>query len=210
MTILSSHIIAIWFLYISYHLILLNIESMVYDSAHYVHILLSLRAKRSVCMYIIYRFLCGFICVSLYQGIKIKPTKMYIVSTRAQFKINTHGCWNWPLCIPDGLSVVQCSLDRLDCVFLHTFGGMKRSCWSTGSWRCCLSLEVVSSIPAGSAIIHRFLCWFICVFLCQSIKIKQTHTHIYIYIYIYIYGDFSRQLPISALARSIRLLYYVS
>ena len=58
---------------------------------------------------IIYRFLCGFICVSLCQSIKIKPTNMYIASARAQFKINTHRCWNWHLCIPDGLSVVQCS-----------------------------------------------------------------------------------------------------
>ena len=44
---------------------------------------------------IIYRFLCGFICVSLCQSIKIKPTNMYIASARAQFKINTHRCWNW-------------------------------------------------------------------------------------------------------------------
>ena len=58
---------------------------------------------------IIYRFLCGFICVSLCQSIKIKPTNMYIASARAQFKINTHRCWNWHLCIPDGLSIVQCS-----------------------------------------------------------------------------------------------------
>ena len=58
---------------------------------------------------IIYRFLCGFICVSLCQSIKIKPTNMYIASARAQFKINTHRCWNWHLCLPDGLSVVQCS-----------------------------------------------------------------------------------------------------
>ena len=35
---------------------------------------------------------------------------MYIASARAQFKINTHGCWNWHICIPDGLLVVQCSL----------------------------------------------------------------------------------------------------
>ena len=44
--------------------------------------------------------------------------------------------------------------------------------------KCCLSLEVVSSIPAGSTIIYRFLCGFICVFLCQSIKIKPTNTYI--------------------------------
>ena len=62
---------------------------------------------------IIYRFLCGFICVSLCQSIKIKPTNMYIASARAQFKISIHGCWNWHLCIPDGLSVVQCSLGHV-------------------------------------------------------------------------------------------------
>ena len=54
---------------------------------------------------------------------------------------------------------------------------MKRTCWTTGSWRSCLSLEVVSSIPAGSTIIYRFLCGFICVSLCQSIKIKPTNMY---------------------------------
>ena len=61
----------------------------------------------------IYRFLCGFICVSLCQSITIKPTDMYIAKTRKQFKINTHGWCNWHLCIPDGLSVVQCSLGHV-------------------------------------------------------------------------------------------------
>ena len=51
------------------------------------------------------RFLC--------QSIKIKPTNMYIASARAQFKINTHRCWNWHPCIPDGLSVIQCSLGHV-------------------------------------------------------------------------------------------------
>ena len=60
----------------------------------------------------------------------------------------------------------------LDLRFLHNFSGMKRTCWTTGSWRSCLSLEVVSSIPAGSTIIYRFLCGFLFVSLCQSIKIK--------------------------------------
>ena len=126
---------------------------------------------------IIYRFLCGFICVSLCQSIKIKPTNMYIASARAQFKINTHMCWNWHLCIPDGLSVVRCSHGHVIGVafFWRDFSGVKRTCWTTGSWRSCLSLEVVSSIPAGSTIIYRFLCGFICVSLCQSIKIKPTN-----------------------------------
>ena len=49
---------------------------------------------------------------------------------------------------------------------------MKRTWWTTGSWRSCLSLEVVSSIPAGSTIIYRLLCGFICVSLCQT-KLNQ-------------------------------------
>ena len=67
------------------------------------------------------------------------------------------------------------------CVFWRKFSGVKRACWTTGSWRSCLSLEVVSSIPAGSTIIYRFLCGFICVSLCQSIKIKPTNMLIRIY-----------------------------
>ena len=66
-------------------------------------------------------FICGFICVSLCHSIKIKPTKQYITSTRVQFKIITQGCWNWHLCIPDGLSVFQCSLRHvIGIVFFDT------------------------------------------------------------------------------------------
>ena len=130
---------------------------------------------------IIDQFLCGFICVSLCQSIKIKPTNMYIASARAHFKINTHGCWNWHLCILDGLSVVQCSLGHvIGIVFLwHNFSGTRRTYWTTGSWRSFLSLEVVSSIPAGSTIIYRFLCGFICFSLCQSIKIKPQNMYVW-------------------------------
>ena len=53
-------------------------------------------------------------------------------------------------------------------------------CWTTGSWRSCLSLEVVSSIPAGSTIIYRFLCGFTCVSLCESIKIKPTNIWLWV------------------------------
>ena len=62
----------------------------------------------------------------------------------------------------------------LELCFWHNFSGMKRTCWTTGSWQSCLSLEVVSWIPAWSTIIYRFLCGFICASLCQSIKIKPT------------------------------------
>ena len=64
------------------------------------------------------------------------------------------------------------------CVFWRDFSGVKRTCWTTGSWRSCPSLEVVSSMPAGSTIIYRFLCGLICVSLCQSIKIKSTNMYI--------------------------------
>ena len=78
---------------------------------------------------IIYQFLCGFTCVSRCQSIKIKPTNIYIISARAQFKINTNGCWNWHLCIQDELSIVQCSLRHvIGIVFIHNFSGMKRTC----------------------------------------------------------------------------------
>ena len=60
----------------------------------------------------------------------------------------------------------------LELCFWHNLSGMKRTCWTTGSWRSCLGLEVVNSIPAGFTIIYRFLCGFICVSLCQSSKIK--------------------------------------
>ena len=78
--------------------------------------------------------------------------------------------------------VVSCPVQpracHWSCVFWRDFSGVKRTCWTTGSWRSCLSLEVVSSIPAGSTIIYRFLCGFICVSLCQSIKIKPTKMYI--------------------------------
>ena len=70
----------------------------------------------------------------------------------------------------------------LELRFWRDFSGVKRTCWTTGSWRCCLSLEVVSSIPAGSTIIYRFLCGFICVSLCQSIKIKPTNMYVCMYV----------------------------
>ena len=78
--------------------------------------------------------------------------------------------------------VVSCPVQpracHWSCVFWRDFSGVKRTCWTTGSWRSCLSLEVASSIPAGSTIIYRFLCGFICVSLCQSIKIK-TNKYVY-------------------------------
>ena len=97
----------------------------------------------------------------------------------------------------NSLQVVSCPVQprarHWSCVFWRDFSGVKRTCWTTGSWRSCLSLEVVSSIPAWSTIIYRFHCGFICVSLCQSIKIKPTNMCIYIYIYIYIYRERERE-----------------
>ena len=82
--------------------------------------------------------------------------------------------------------VVSCPVQpracHWSCVFWRDFCGVKRTCWTTGSWRSCLSLEVVSSIPAGSTIIYRFLCGFICVYLSQSIKIKPTNMYVCMYV----------------------------
>ena len=59
-------------------------------------------------------FFCGFICISLCQSMKIKPTNMYIARARAQLKKLTHNrCCDWHLCIPDGLSIVQCCLKHV-------------------------------------------------------------------------------------------------
>ena len=132
---------------------------------------------------IIYRFLCGFICVSLCQSIKIKPTNMYVCMYVCMFVcMYAHtGVEIDTMCIPDRLSVVQCSHGHVIGVgfFWRDFSWVKCTCWTTGSWRSCLSLEVVSSIPAWFTIIYRFLCGFTCVSLCQSIKIKKT-TNMYI------------------------------
>ena len=39
--------------------------------------------------------------------------------------------------------------------FWHNVCGMKRTCWTTSNWRCCLSLGVTSSIPAWYTMIYR-------------------------------------------------------
>ena len=43
-------------------------------------------------------------------------------------------------------------------VYWHGLCGVNRTCWTIGSWRCCLCLNFVNSIPAGSATIWRLLC----------------------------------------------------
>ena len=47
--------------------------------------------------------------------------------------------------------------------------------FTTGSWQCCLSLDIVSSIPTRSTINFFIPLWFIHISLCQRINIKPTH-----------------------------------
>ena len=94
------------------------------------------------------------------------------------------------VCMYVCMYVVSCPVQpracHWSCVFWRDFSGVRRACWTAGSWRSCLSLEVVSSIPAGSTIIYRFLCGFICVSLCQSIKIKPTNMYVCMYVCMYV------------------------
>ena len=124
---------------------------------------------------IIYRFRCGFICGSLCQSIKIKSTHMCIAVLGCTSKL-THTGVEIDICVfqTDCQFSSAASGIWLGLCFWHNFSGMNRTCWTTGSWRGCLSLAVMSSIPAGSTIIHRLLCGFICVSLWQSINIKPT------------------------------------
>ena len=144
---------------------------------------LSLKEASSISAWstIINRFLCWFTCVSKYQSIKIKPTNMYITRTRAQFTINTHKCWNWHLCISAGLSIVPPRPCDWDCIFdtisiaWNNFYSMKRTCWTIGSWWCC-----IRSIPAWFTIIYWFFCGVRCVSplpskLNQQLYIKYVH-----------------------------------
>ena len=126
---------------------------------------------------IIHRFLCGFLCDSLCHTIKIKPIKMHITSANVQFEINTHGCWNWHLCIQDGLSVVQCSLGHIiGILFIDTISVT----WSDRAGKLAELPQPggCELNPHGSTIIYQFLCGFIRDSLCHRIKMKPTKMYI--------------------------------
>ena len=109
-----------------------------------------------VCLYV---YTCMRFLLPEHQNL---TTNMYVTRAWAQLKINTRGRWNQHLHIPDGLSVVQCRLSHfIGIVFLHNFCSVKRTCRTTGSWRCSVSLEESS--------------------------IYMVYIYIYIYIYIYVY-----------------------
>ena len=66
-------------------------------------------------------------------------------------------CWNWHLSIWRGFSVLPCCLGHaIGIVFWLNLRSMKRTCWTTGSWRCYLSLGEADSIPAWSMITLRW------------------------------------------------------
>ena len=147
---------------------------------------------------IIYRFLCGFVWISLCQSIKIKPTKCITTATGCSSKLTHTGVEIDACAFQVGCQLSSAASDMsLGLCFLHNFSGMKQTCWTAGSWWCCLSLEVVSSIPTGSTIINRFLCGFICVSLCQNIKIKPTKCYLVLTAHIVMKMGLvgSRQLP---------------
>ena len=129
---------------------------------------------------IIYWFLCGFIYLSLYQRIKIKPTNIYISPAPCRSSKLTHTGVEIDSCAFQTGCQLSCAAlgMSLELLFWRNFSGVKRTCWTTGSWRSCLSLEVMSPIPVGSTIIYWFLCGFIYLSLCQSIKIKPTNMYI--------------------------------
>ena len=69
--------------------------------------------------------------------------KRYIASARPQLQICTHGCWNWHLCIPDGLLVVQCSIGHIiEIVYFDTI-----LAWS--EWAGQLSAVGVASVRSS-------------------------------------------------------------
>ena len=105
---------------------------------------------------------------------------MYITSARAQFKINTHRCWNWHLCMPDGLSVVQCSLGHvIGVAFFMQF--QWRDAYVLDNWQLA-ELPQSGGREFDPHWVHFNLsvyCGFIiCISLCQSIKIKPTNMYI--------------------------------
>ena len=68
-------------------------------------------------------------------------------------------------------SLYQCAMLKKVAKTLWRVGQTR---WRTGSWRCCLSLNVVSSIPTLGTTISLIFVGFICAFLCTHMKIKTT------------------------------------
>ena len=113
------------------------------------------------------------------QSIKIKKTKtnVYIASARAQFKINTHRCWNWHL------SVVQCSHGHV--IGVAVFGAISVA-WSVRAGQLAAGGVVsvwrswVRSPPGPRSFIGSFVGLY--AFPCaRASKLKKTNKYVYVY-----------------------------
>ena len=83
---------------------------------------------------------------SLWQNIKF-----YIARARAQLKINVHA-QVLKLTPVHFRRVVSCPLvsrpRHSSCVFYTASGGVKRTCWTTGSWRCYYSDVIMGAMAS--------------------------------------------------------------
>ena len=96
----------------------------------------------------------------------------------AQFKINTHRCWNWHLCIPDGLSVVQCSLGHaIGVVFLTQLQWHEANVLD--NWQLA-ELPQCGGREFDPRRVHNNLSvpLWVYISLCQNIKIKPTNMYV--------------------------------
>ena len=66
-------------------------------------------------------------------------------------------------------------------IFWGSLFGVERACWTTGTWRCCLSLHVVSSIPIWCTTIFQLLCGLYECSLTRASRLKQ-QTCMYMYV----------------------------
>ena len=63
-------------------------------------------------------------------------------------------------------------------LYFGSLNNVEQTCWTTRSWWCCLSLNILSSIPAWSTTFSRLLCR-LNAFPCASVsKINTTNVYI--------------------------------
>ena len=86
-----------------------------------------------------------YTCVYIY-----KTTNMNITRARVQFKINT-GIEINTCSFQMGCQLSSAAWPAIGTVFFGQSLWLVRMCWTTGSWWCCLSLNVLSSIPTWCA-----------------------------------------------------------
>ena len=152
--------------YEEYHTIIVYIQNVIW-SMHFrstklnmtiMEVLSSIPAESTI----IYRFLCGLYAFSCARASKFQQ-QIFISSE--------------PVCSSKHTRVLKLTpVHSRWVVFWHNFCGMKWTWWVTGSWWCCLSLEVLSSILPGSTIIYRFL-YSLYAFPC--VRASKLNLHIF-------------------------------